>query len=360
MVSSLSEGIAEPNHFYLVTAPATAFKLQALTNIHDHCFVFAPGQVNVESAGDVNMGLHAKIYIGLRTDGKGADVYLGSANCTTNGLRGLNTEAMMRLDCPASSFRDFLGNFIFQDLKKEIPHGWLRRFRPLSSEELRAAKEKAAQEQKLADAQAALAAGEFRLLVETGAKRARMRFFPPKAFSLPSGVRVKVAPWGCPQSKSLVACFQDEGAFFYSKAGFVSDFVHIEVSFGDVPPLKFMTMASSNINKRTRNKAIVGSYLRQPSAFFQYLRLILKMPVHTGYRGSNGGSTNSRKKRTALSRLIETSFLEEVLVHASYNKIVINQIEEALDAVDKNIALAEFTQFWRSFMDAHNEVVGHE
>src|SRR5262249_33900369 len=110
MVSSLSKGIRDPNRFYLVTTRATVFKVRGLTNIHPHCFIFAPREVNVEGAGDVNMGLHAKIYLGLRVDGAGTDVFLGSANCTTNGLRGLNTEAMMRFQFSASAFRDFLGN----------------------------------------------------------------------------------------------------------------------------------------------------------------------------------------------------------------------------------------------------------
>jgi hypothetical protein len=361
MVSSLSKGIRDPNRFYLVTMPATAFKIRGLTNIHQHCFVFAPKEVNVEGAGDVNMGLHAKIYLGLRADGTGTDVFLGSANCTTSGLRGLNTEAMMWLDCPTSTFRDFLGSFIFQDIKNDTPHDWLRKFKALTTQELDAAEEKAAQEQKLADAQATLAAGQFRLHVETGAKRARLRFLRPKFFSIPLGVGVKVAPLGCPRSKRLAACLQDEGASFYSAAGFNSDFVHVEVSFKGLPPLEFMTVAGSNINKRTRNKAIIGSYLREPSAFFQYLRLILKMPAQIVYPGSGGGSANSRKKKTALSRLIETSFLEEVLVNASHNQVVINQIQDALDATDrKNKTLSEFGQFWHRFMEAHKEVVGNE
>jgi hypothetical protein len=158
------------------------------------------------------MGLHAKMYLGLRVDETGTDVFLGSANCTTNGLRGPNTEAMMRLDYPKSSFRDFLGQFIFQDMKHEMPYDWLRQFKLLTLRELQAAEEKAAQEQKLADAQASLATGQFRLHVESGAKRARMWFRRTKAFSLPVGVRVKVAPLGCPRSKAW-ACLKKRPSF---------------------------------------------------------------------------------------------------------------------------------------------------
>jgi hypothetical protein len=86
-----------------------------------------------------------------------------------------------------------------------------------------------------------------------------------------------------------------------------------------------MTVAHSNINKGTRNKGIIGSYLRDSSAFFKYLRLILKMPAQVSHHDSGGGQINSRKKKTALSRLIESSFLEEVLVHASHNEAVITQ-----------------------------------
>jgi hypothetical protein len=359
-VASLSKGIRDPNRFYLVTIPATAFKIQRLKDIHRHSFVFNPGEVNVEGAGDVNMGLHAKIYLGLRADGAGTEIFLGSANCTTNGIRGLNTEAMVRLDCPTSSFREFLENFVFQDMKNETPHEWLQEFKALTAQDLKAAEEIAAQEQMFSDIQAALAAGRFRLHVETGAKRARMRFLRPKFFSLPFGVRVSVAPFGCPRSKSLAACLQNQGASFYCAAGINSDFVHVEVSFKNLPPLKFMTVADSNINKRTRNKTIIGSYLREPSAFFRYLKLILKMPPQSGYPGSGDGSTGSQPRRkTKLSRLVETSFLEEVLVNAAHNQVVINQIQDALEATGrKNKTLREFDRFWQCFMEAHKEVVG--
>src|SRR5262249_26864076 len=144
-------------------------------------------------------------------------------------------------------------------------------------------------------------------------------------------------------------------------AGINSDFVHVEVSIKHLPPLKFMTVADSNINKRTRNRAIIGSCLREPSAFFRYLRLILKMPPQSGYPGSGGESTGSqRRRKKKLSRLVETSFLEEVLVNASHNQVVINQIQDALEATGrKNKTLCEFGRFWDRFMEAHKEVVGN-
>jgi hypothetical protein len=121
-----------------------------------------------------------------------------------------------------------------------------------------------------------------------------------------------------------------------------------------------MTVAHSNINKRTRNKAIIGSYLRDASAFFKYLRLILKMPAQVSHHDSSGGQVNLRKNKTALSRLIESSFLEEVLVYASHNDAVITQIQEALDATGcQDETLGEFSLFWHRFIDAHKEVVGH-
>ena len=99
------------------------------------------------------------------------------------------------------------------------------KFKALTTQELQAAEEKAAQEQKLADARAAIATGQFRLDVETGAKRARLRFLRPKYFSMPIEVGVKIAPLGCPRSKSLAACLKHGGASFYSAGGFNSDFV---------------------------------------------------------------------------------------------------------------------------------------
>ncbi len=360
MVSGLSKGIRDRNQFYLVTMPATAYKIQELTDIHHHCFTFAPGEDYVEGAGNVTMGLHAKMYLGLRADGAGTDVFLGSANCTTNGLSGLNTEAMMRLECPKSSFRDFLGNFFFQDMKKETPYDWLREFKVLTAKELKAAKEEAAQEQVLSDARATLAAGQFRLRVQAGTKRASLRFLRPRSFSLAPGVKVKLAPWGCAHSKYLTACLRPDGASFHNAAGFNSDFVQVEVSFKGLKH-EFMTVASSNINKKTRNRTIIGSYLREPNAFFQYLRLILKMPPQIAHFGSSGGPASPRKKKTALARLMESSFLEEVLVNASHNGAVIKQIQEALDATRrKDKTLTEFSRFWRRFMEAHEEVGGNE
>jgi hypothetical protein len=361
MISSLASGIADPNQFYLVTVPGCSFKIQELTQIHSHSFVFDPAEVNVEGAGDVRMGLHAKIYVGLRADGSGTDLLLGSANCTTRGLRGANTEAVVRLDLPASAFKEFLASFVYQEMKKETPYGWLRKFRPLSPEELQLAKNAAAQEKLLSDIRATLAAGRFRLHVESGAKRARLYFKRPKNFAIAKDARIDVAPWGCPRSKSLTSCMAPKGAHFSSTEGFRSDFVQIEVRLGMLPSLKFMTVATSNINKRTRNKAVLGSYLQQPSAFYRYLRLILKMPATTGYRDTSAGSGGSRKKKRELARVVETSFLEEVLVNASRNQSVINQIDEALDAADRaDETLDDFRQFWRRFMEAHREVVRDE
>lgn len=360
MVSSLSGGIRDPNRFYLVTSPATAFKIQGLISIHKHCYTFSPGEVNVEGVGDVSMGLHAKIYLGLRADGAGTDVFLGSANCTTNGLGGPNTEAMMRLMCPISSFRDFLGNFIFQDIKNELLHNWLRQFMSLTDQELQLAKDAAAQEKMLEDARAALAAGQFRLQVQSGGKKARLRFLRPRSFLLARGVRVRVAPWNCQNSKGIEICLRPNGAIFSSKTGFDSDFLHVEVSYKDLKH-DFMTVACSNINKRMRNQYVIGTYLRAPSAFFKYLRLILKMPPQNGNRGTTDGEGASGKKKPPISKFIDNSFLEEVLVNASHNKVVINQIQEALDATGrKDKALHEFSLFWSRFKEVHDEIVKDE
>jgi hypothetical protein len=359
MISTLSKGIRDVRRFYLVTCPATAFKLKALTDIHHHCFVFDTREANIEGGGDMRFGLHAKIYIGLRPNGAGADVFLGSANCTTSGLRGPNTEAMIRLECSKSTFADFLGNFIYEDIKTEMPHLWLRKFTSLTAKELRAAEEMDARQQKLADAQSALTTGQFRLRVEPGAKRARLSFLRPRSFNIPFGVTVKVAPLNSPRSKRLAACLQQGGALFHSTAGFQSDFVYVELSLRDSPSVKFMTVAISNINKRTRNRAIIGSYLREPSAFFQYLRLILKMPLQTGYaNGKGGGFPGSRRRKVNFSRVTNNSFLEEVLVNASHNQFAINQIQNALDATDRRSgAVTDFARFWQDFMEAHNDIV---
>jgi len=44
-------------------------------------------------------------------------------------------------------------------------------------------------------------------------------------------------------------------------------------------------------------------------------------------------------------------------VNASYNKVVRNQIQDALDAMGrKDKTLSEFNLFWRRFIEAHEEV----
>ena len=85
------------------------------------------------------------------------------------------------------------------------------------------------------------------------------------------------------------------------------------------------------------------------------------MPPQVAHSGSSGGPGSPRKKKTALSRLIESAFLETVLVNASHNPAVIKQIQEALDATRrKDKTLSEFSRFWGRFTEAHEEVGGHE
>lgn len=360
MVAMLSERIHDPARFYLITLPESAFKLRRLTNIHQRCFVFDPGEVNVEGAGDVRMGLHAKMYLGLRADDAGTDLMLGSANCTTSGLIGSNTEAMVRLKCPTASFKDFLGTFVYQNMKSGTPYGWLRPFENLSAEELCSAEEEAERRKVLSEVRSTLAAGRFRLEVKTELKIAVLRFVPPKPFLVPERVHIRVSLWGCPAWKDLASCLKSHGAVFESKVGVYADFVRVEVSYKDLKET-FMTVASSNINKRARNKRVIGSCLQEPGAFFRYLRLVLKMPPQAPSHSGGNGSDRSGKRKLRASQRFNESFLEEVLVNASYNPVVCEQIEHALDAVDRgNDALKEFGQFWRSFVQAQEEIAADD
>jgi hypothetical protein len=358
MVASLSEGIRDKKSFYLITLPESSFKLRKLASIHKRCFVFAPGEVNIEGAGDVSMGLHAKMYLGLRSDDTGTDLFLGSANCTTSGLIGSNTEAIVRLRCPAASFTDFLGTFVYQNIKTETPQGWLRRFEELSEKDLEKAEEEAKRKKVLSDARAALATGRFQLIFKPEMKKVILRFLAPRSFSLPERVRIKVSPWDCSNSKDLSACCRSKGGIFDTNTTTPSDFIHVELSYENLKET-FMTVASSNLNKRTRNRNVMAAHLRDPGAFFRYLRLVLKMPTQLQSKGysADGGSNGPHKHKTLTSRFVDTSFLEEVLVNASHNPEVCEQIQNALEATtrrDEN--LKGFERFWKLFVDAQKEV----
>jgi hypothetical protein len=365
IVESFAKDIANPDKFYLVTTPLEAYKLKDIPQVHTHSYVFDPGEVTIENSGvatdgkhcDITMGLHAKIYLGQRTDGTGTDVFLGSANCTSNGLHGPNTEAMMLLRQPQSIFREFLTAFIFQNLKKEVPHNWLRKYSELSNNELASAKEKATLEKKLSEIRAALAMGEFILNVRPRLKEATLAFRSSNSFEIPKDVRAKVCPWECPSWKPFETTTTAEGASFKNAEGFHSDFIHVVLSCqGET--LQFMSVAKSNINKSERNGAILRKYLRDHDDFFQYLMLILKSPEFTK-AGSSGERTRCSRKISRPSQLItETGFLEDVLVKASHNNSVIQQINVALDAVNlKSAPMNAFREFWRDFCSAHNEAI---
>lgn len=356
MVRTLSSGIRDSGQFYLVTTRDSAFKLRKLSGIHERVFVFSPAEVNVEGAGDICMGLHAKAYFCLRADGAGTDVFVGSANCTTSGLLGPNTEAMMRLKWPASSFKDFLGTFVYQNLKTCTPYGWLRPFPKLSDDELRIAEEEAERKKVFSDVRAALAIGRFRLQVNRGSTNAVLRFITSKALSFPRGVRIKVSLWGSPEWKGFGLCLGKNGATFETAGGIYADFVHVMITYdGKAEP--FMTVAISNIDKRKRNRSVIGAYLQEPSAFFWYLRLVLKMPPHAPYYAGGSDTAHSKKREHARSMRFGESFLEEVLVNASYNPVVCEQIQNALEVSPrKDETLKEFSQFWRNFVEAQEEV----
>jgi hypothetical protein len=79
------------------------------------------------------MDFHAKLYLCLRKDGKGTDVYLGSANLTNAGMlsEGKNVEAMLKLSCGKDLLGDFENKFIYQEKKRDRSksklYPWLRR-----------------------------------------------------------------------------------------------------------------------------------------------------------------------------------------------------------------------------------------
>jgi hypothetical protein len=243
-------------------------------------------------------------------------------------------------------------------MKTETPQGWLRRFEELSEKELEKAEEEADRKKVLSDARAALATGRFQLIFKPEMKKVILRFLAPRSFSLPQRVRIKVSPWDCSNSKDLNACCRSKGRIFDTNTTTPSDFVHVEVSYENLKET-FMTMASSNLNKRTRNRNVMAAHLRNPSAFFRYLRLVLRMPpqLQSNVHSPDGDSNGRLRHKARTLRFVDTSFLEEVLVNASHNPEVCEQIQNALEATTRRDEhLKRFERFWKLFVDAQKEV----
>jgi hypothetical protein len=355
VVKGFIKNIAEKKELYIITTPHEIFRLRETNEVHESSFAFAPEEDNIDGVS-FSMSLHAKMYVGLRKDENGTDVFIGSANFTSNGLTGPNTEAMVLLRMPRRTFGEFLKDFIYCDTKQRTPHEWLRPYSDFTRNEMETAEQEDLLEKVFSSERSKIATGAFTLDIGKDFKVAKLTFENRQNLKRGKGVKVQISPFDCSNWKTIQACERPQGATFKSEKGFYSDFINILLTYNG-RQLEFMTQASSNLNKRKRNRTIVRSFIKTPDALLKYLMLILKISDISKPAARGTGEEKFRKKNNRSSILNEINFLERVLISASHNESVINQIEEAIsgfDETDKQIS--GLIKVWRVFQSAHLEL----
>jgi hypothetical protein len=301
-----------------------------------------------------DMDLHAKMYLGLHEGG--ADVYIGSANCTDSAWTKNNVEANILFSCAKKVFEDFRGNFIFDGEGR--PYDWLKTFDYAFTPSGEDISEEEAIQNKLDLAQGLLSTGEFVLDYK---KHECKVSYQGKDVNLPSGVTGSLCIVGVSGKSDLKKILKLGVKFVDVRPSDISSFIVIELCCRNVKR-EFCTVAISNINRSQRNKSILSETIKDWNSFWEYLGVLLDFDgQNTSNRNSlkrgNSSSFESKSERGS----VKWRYLEPLLLAGASEPGLIKKIETAirvLEEKDSNIKHADYKKFkgfWEQYKAASKE-----
>ena len=298
--------------------------------------------------------LHAKAYFCRRSDGKGTDVYLGSANLTSAGLlrQGKNIEAMVRLSSRADLVGDFERKFVFENVKKRDPHKWL--FKLTEDAFIQSEKEqKEEQKSRIFDEiRAQLSSGTFRLK-RTGKGRWSAKWFGPTV-TIPKALKALVQFSDVNANYDLRRVLKQEIGFAFT--GTPSSLVRISLFATGRTPVVFGTVAEVIGGSRQRSKDLLHQITRESEFLATFKAMVGESAdnipsIPVGEKHLQPGRKHSRNKQMPITTegYVEALLLADI-ENPAQRELISNVLESYVEQNNKEALAVQ--KFWNALVDA--------
>lgn len=315
-------------------------------------------------AGPEQLGLHAKMYLGLRKHSDVVDVFVGSANLTDAALGGRNCEAMVCLQGHLRHLRRFEAEFIYKNPKTRVLHPWLRSFDSLVLAQGGPDVESDPARERLEDLRSKIAQGTFYLNFQKRGQRARLRFSGENPIPVPKEVVARIRLAGTAQFEPLEPLLAGKSSDVTVTSDERTEFLVVSLADGEIE-LRFVTIACSDLDRSGRTRMALNRLVRGAEDFFQLLGLILAAPITTIPPDSPLPATPGKKRprpvkrRRAPAPLGKTAFLEPLLLRGMLDPEREKEIEEVVTtflkgrhpAAQKRLVV-DFRTFWHRYCKA--------
>jgi hypothetical protein len=357
------EGLNSTPKFTLITGPKDIETVARVKGLAEHTYVMAAtneGVWDTTEARPDQLGLHAKIYLGLSKNSDDVDIFVGSANLTDAAFRGQNCEAVVHLKGNLRHFRAFESEFIYRDRKKEILHPWLQKYETLLSQGGTDIKEDPSIEL-LENLRSRISQGTFYLRFPRRTSKAALRFSSNAPVELPADVGAHFRLATSAEIAPLEPVLRGVEQVFVAPADERSEFLIVRLTHGN-RELRFVTVAISDLNRSARSRSTLNRLVRNADAFYDLLGLLLRSTIQTSHPGWPFSRREpERKSKGAPSRrsIKRHAFLEPLLLSGLMEPEVEDEIEAAIGAFlagrrppSEKKSVAEFQQFWKRYRRA--------
>jgi hypothetical protein len=359
--------------FTLITGPKDIATIKQVKGLSQRTYVMASTNESTwhtTEASPDQLGLHAKIYLGLDKDSDEVDVFVGSANLTDAAFRGKNCEAMVRLKCNLRHFRNFEEEFIYKNRKKEILHPWLQSLEAQITAQGENDIEENPSEKLLEEVRSWISKGNFHLRFLKRNQKAVLRFTSDEQIHLPKGVQAQFRLASSAEVSPLEPALAGVQQVFLAPSDERTEFLIIRLTHS-THELRFVTVASSDLNRSARSCTVLNHLVKNADTFFQLLGLMLGAPISTCGAGATltEGPKRSRRrshKTTTRFSLGGKAFLEPLLLRGLMDTEREEEVEEAIQSFlkSRNPAsqkklVVEFAKLWARYRKASKDVRRH-
>lgn len=352
--------------FTLITGPKHIATVKQVEGLDKNTFVMAStpeGAWDTTDAGPDQLGLHAKMYIGLHKRSDAVDILIGSANLTDAAFRGKNCEAMLRLRGHLRHYRNFETEFIYKDHKKKILQPWLQSLESLISTQGEMDTEKDPSKETLELLRSQIAQGSFYLRFPKRSQQAILRFTCEAPIRMPSDVRAEFRLAGASEISPLEHALAGGQQVFRAPPDERTEFVAIRLTH-DTHELRFVTIASSDLDRSARSTRTLNHLVKDADSFFRLLGLMLgtqipRPPSRTPPpEGPEKPKARSRRKHARLSNA-GSAFLEPLLLSGHLDIEREDEIEKTIKAflkarhpASQKALVSQFSKIWTQYRKA--------
>ena len=359
--------------FTLIAGPKDIDTIKRVKDLAHRTYVMAGTN---EAAWDTTesrpdqLGLHAKIYLGLNKDSDDVDVFVGSANLTDAAFRGKNCEAVVRLKCHLRHFRSFESEFIYKNRKKEILHPWLQNLEALIASQGETDIKEDPSEKLLEELRARISQGRFHLRFLKRKQQAVLHFTSDEPIHVLKSVQAQFRLATSAEISPLEPALAGAQQVFQAPADEHTEFLILRLTHNG-HELRFVTVADSDLNRSARSRTAMNHLVKDADSFFQLLGLMLGATIPRGRAG--GAPPKAPKKPGSKSHksasrfsLWGKAFLEPLLLRGLMDPEREEEIEDAIQAfltarhpsLQKK-SVAQFEKLWAQYRKASGALRRH-